>query len=90
MVRSLIRSATRRSFLSIFGIILIAELFTVFFAWSLLGVTTNQWIKAKAMLALRITQEVASSGDWSLVDQIPNDRDTAIENRWEDAIQVRR
>jgi DNA-binding CsgD family transcriptional regulator len=82
MLRSLIRSATRRSFLNIFGIILIAELFTVFFAWSLLGVTTNQWIKAKAMLALRITQEAASSGDWSLVDKIPKDRDTAVGIRY--------
>jgi DNA-binding CsgD family transcriptional regulator len=82
MVQSLLRSATSRSFRKFFGIILVAELSTVFVAWRLLDIHTNQWIKAKATLALRIARQ-ASRKDWSLVDKIPQDRDTALGVRYE-------
>ena len=78
MIRSLVQRSTSRSFLNFFAIILIAQLLTIFVASRLLDVNTNRWIQGKAVHAMQIAQKAASSYDWSLIDKIPVDRDTAL------------
>lgn len=82
MIRSLVQRSTSRSFLNFFAIILIAQLLTIFVASRLLDVNTNRWIQGKAVHAMQIAQKAASSYDWSLIDKIPVDRDTALGARY--------
>lgn len=78
MIEAFVRRMTSRAFWKFFGIMLIAELITMGVAWLLLGANTQRWINEKAIRALHIAQEVASSRDWSLIDRVPIDRDTDL------------
>jgi DNA-binding CsgD family transcriptional regulator len=78
MIRSFLHQSTSKSFLRFFAIVLIAEVITIFVAWLLLDMNTKKWVQDKAEQAMRISQQAASSADWSLVGKIPNDRDTAL------------
>ena len=82
MIQSFVHRSTSRPFLKFFGIILAAELTTMFVAWLLLDVNTKRWVQEKAMHAMRISQQVASSGDWSLVGKVPVGRDSALGARY--------
>jgi DNA-binding CsgD family transcriptional regulator len=82
MITSLVQRSTSRSFLKFFAIILIAQLLTIFVASRLLDFNTNRWIQGKAARAMQIAQKAASGYDWSLIDKIPVDRDTALGARY--------
>ena len=79
MIRSFVQRSSSRTFRTSFGLILLAEIVTIFVAWLLLGRNVDQWIHEKTILAMRTSQRAAASADWSLIDKIPkDDRDSSL------------
>lgn len=65
-----------------FAVIIVAEAITILVAWFLLDSNISRWTTDKAMQAVRISQEVASSEDWSLIDRVPKKRDSALFDKY--------
>lgn len=66
------------AFLRSFAVLLVAEAITMLTAWLMLDVNTNRWIDNKTARAARLSEQIASSADWSLIAVIPNGRDSAL------------
>jgi DNA-binding NarL/FixJ family response regulator len=81
-MESLFRTIALRSssptFRRSFAVILLAEAITIFAGWFLLDSNVSRWTHEKAMQAVRISQGVASSEDWSLIGMVPRKRSSAL------------
>ena len=69
------------------ALILVAEVITIFVAWFLLDSNVSRWTHDKAMQAVRISQKVASSADWSLISTVPRKRDSALFEKYRSALK---
>ena len=69
-----------------FAVIIIAEAITIFVAWFLLDSNISRWTSDKAMQAVRISQKVESSEDWSLIGTVPKKRDSALFDKYRSAL----
>jgi DNA-binding CsgD family transcriptional regulator len=86
MIRAFLQPFTRETFRTSFRIIVIAEAITILVAALFLQVGVNLWIHAKVAQAIPISQQVASSANWDLVDNIPKDQDSALGDRYQDKL----
>lgn len=82
-IQTVLRRSTGATFRTSFALILVAQLVMIVVAGLLLGRNLDRWIQGKAEQALRISDQAASGNDWSLMDKVPEDQDTAVGLRYE-------
>jgi DNA-binding CsgD family transcriptional regulator len=82
MIRGFLRRSWSRTFLTALWLILIGELLPFVVAWFSLDYYTNRWIDNKTAQVMRISQQTASSSDWSLIDRIPIEGKSPIFQRY--------
>lgn len=78
MLRSIVQRSASRTFLRSFGLILAAEAVTIAVAWFMLGINTTAWIDDQTARLVPISQQAASSFDWSRLDEILADKNAAL------------
>jgi DNA-binding CsgD family transcriptional regulator len=61
---------------------LAAEAVTIAVAWFMLGTNTTAWINEQTARLVPISQQAASSSDWSRLDQILSDKNTALRENY--------
>lgn len=76
--RNLVLRSSSPAFRRSFAVILLAEAITILVAWFLLDSNVSRWTHEKALQAVRISQKVASSDDWSLIGLVPRKRDSTL------------
>ena len=69
-------------FLRSFVLILVVEAVTILTAWFLLDSNVSKWTASKAAQAVRISQEVAKSEDWSLAPTVPQSKPSALFDKY--------
>jgi hypothetical protein len=78
IIQDIFRRSSSRTFLRSFGLILAAEAVTIAVAWFILGANTTAWINEQTAHLVPISQKAASSSDWSRLDEILGDKNTAL------------
>lgn len=82
MIRTIVQRSMSSTFRRSFAIILLAQAVMIAVAWLLLGINTDRWIRGKVAQAISVSQQVASSADWSAVATIPRNTDSALGERY--------
>ena len=86
VMRSVMRAVTRPfgslTFRWSFGLILLAEAVTVCIAWLMLGINTSAWIHEQTARLEQISQQAASSSDWSRLGEILDDKNTSLRTNY--------
>jgi len=77
-LRGLVERSSSQTFRRSFAVILVAEAVTIGVAWLLLGFGISRWLSTRSAQVVTISQQAAAASDWSLVDKVPKDRDSAL------------
>jgi RNA polymerase sigma factor (sigma-70 family) len=83
ILQTIAQRSTSSTFKRSFGLILVAEAITIAAAWYLLDSNITGWLREKAALTVRISQKLATSEDWRLIDTIPKDRTSPLFQKYE-------
>ena len=78
MIRTVAQPSRSQIFWRALLIILIAEAVTIFVAWTLLDANIKGWLHVKSDQAIQISRLAASATDWSRIDNVPEDRESAL------------
>jgi len=84
--RMIVQRSGSLTFRRSFSLILIVEAVTIFTAWFLLDANISRWTNDKAMQAVRISQKVAASADWSLIGTVPKKRNSKLFEQYRNAL----
>jgi DNA-binding CsgD family transcriptional regulator len=82
MIRGVLRRSWNRTFLTSLALILAAEAVTFVVAWLSLDFNTKRWIDEKTAQAMRISQQVSTSFDWSGIATIPKEESSPLFDRY--------
>lgn len=86
MIRTLAQPSRSQIFWKAFLIILIAEGITILVAWLSLDHNTKSWLHAKAAQTIQISRWAASTADWSRIDKVPKDKESALGDTYQNRL----
>lgn len=78
MIRALVARSSSRTFLRFLVLILAAEAVTIGVAWFMLDINTSAWIREQTARLVPISQQAASSADWSRLGEILDDKNSSL------------
>lgn len=86
ILRAIVQRSSSQTFRRSFALILVTQAVTIVAAWLLLDSNVSRWTQERALQAVRISQKVASSADWSLIGTVPIERDTPLFENYRHAL----
>jgi|SRR5580692_1475739 DNA-binding CsgD family transcriptional regulator len=82
MIRAIMQRSGSRTFRRSFALILAAEAVTIGVAWLLLGANTSEWIHEQTARLAQISEQAASSADWSRLGAISNSSSSSLDETY--------
>jgi DNA-binding CsgD family transcriptional regulator len=78
MIRAVVRRSTSRTFLLFLGLIVAAEAVAIGVAWLMLDRNISAWIQGQTARLIPISQQAASSADWSRLGEVLDAKNTSL------------